>query len=333
MKKEDVLSDRTRARRPLLLAAIGASALLVSWCAFHRAKPTELLPEFGPKAPMTHARPDALPDMPGTSVAPSTPLAEVSRNQGIPDKVLALIPWDRYPSGLGTAAGQALQTGDGERAASIANDLGVCVGIQSSLQSLQASLNQTSNLGSRQILQQQWKVRQQDASYCQAVPGDINVLRAKLLSLAVDQGVDGAGTDLALLGGRAQENVMRQVLKDMEGGHARALNLVADGLIAAASPLQVAAARDAVVRGASDKDLQGTTGPELEKDLDFMQRHATVDAWKADPQNSAKLYAARTVWSDEHGGTRLAPSADPQVRALADKYLAALKKRKAAQGS
>ncbi len=328
-----VLSDRRFARRAAPLVVTAASALLITWYALHRAATPELRHKFAPPASTMHSTPGALPGMPGTDAGASKPLAEVRLKQAIPDGALALIPADRYPSGLGTAADQALQTADGKRAASIANDLATCTGIQSSLRGLQASLNQTSDLGSRQILQQQWKVRQQDAAYCQAVPGDINALRAKLLSLAVDQGVDGAGTDLALLGGYGQASVMRQVLKEMEGGHARALNLVADGFIAAASPLQVAAARDAIVRGASDPDLQGPTGPGLEKDLNFMQRQASVDTWKADPQNSAKLSAARTAWSGEHGGTQLTPSTEPQVRALADQYLSALKKRMAAQGS
>lgn len=328
-----VLSDRRFARRTALLAVIVASAGVASWYALRRAYPSELQHKFASPASTMHSASGVLPGIPRTDAGPSTPLAEGRRNQEIPDRVLALIPSDRYPSGLGTAANQALQTADGKQAASIANDLGTCAGIQGSLRSLQASLNQTSDLGSRQILQQQWKVRQQDAAYCQAVPGDINALRAKLLSLAVDQGVDGAGTDLALLGGNGQVSVMRQVLKEMEGGHARALNLVADGLISAASPLQVAAARDAIVRGASDPDLRGPAGPGLEKDLNFMQRQASVDAWKADPQSSAKLSAARTAWSSEHGGTPLAPSTEPQVRALSDQYLTALKRRMAAQGS
>lgn len=251
----------------------------------------------------------------------------------MPDEALATIPWHRYPSGMPAAAELALQKRDAGQAYAVAADLQVCQGMGAALRALESQLNRTTDAARRQLLQQQWTVRQKDAAYCQAIPGDVGALRLQLLALAVQQEVPGSGTDLALAGQGGQPAVMKQVLHEMALGQVRALSMVADGMVAAATPLQVAAARDALVRGARDPALQGPGGPELEKELDFLQRHAAVDAWKADPGNGGKREAASRAWTDPQGGARLEPSTDPEVRALADQYLAALKRRsKAGQG-
>lgn len=245
----------------------------------------------------------------------------------IPDEALAMIPWQRYPSGLQAAAELALQRRDGRQAYVVAGDLQACQGLAFALRALESSLNRSADAARRQLLQQQWSARLKDSAFCQAVPGDVGALRVQLLTLAMQQEVAGSGTDLALAGQGSQPSVIRQVLREMELGHARALSMVADGMMASATPLQVAAARDAIVRGARDPDLQGPGGPELDQELDFLQRRAVVDAWKTDPGNGGKREAASRAWNDAQGGARLAPSTDPQVRALADQYLAALKRR------
>lgn len=313
----------------VFLTVVGAAVLAdFPW---HRAPPSEDRPEAVMVRP---ERPAQLADTAASSAAAAAtaPPEQARQPMRIPDDALATIPWKRYPSGMQAAADMALQGRDGKQAFAVAKDLQVCQGMGDSLRLLQLTLNNSGDAASRQLLQQQWKVRQQDAAFCQAVPGDLGALRARLLAVAVEQGMEGSGTDLALAGQRSHPAVMKQVLKEMESGHDRALALVGSGLISAASPLQVAAARDAIVRGAHDPDLEGPDGPGLAKDLDFMQRQATVDAWKADPQNTARLEAARKAWTDNpsQSGTPLAPSTDPQVRVLADQYLMALKKRHAA---
>jgi len=57
-----------------------------------------------------------------------------------------------------------------------------------------------------------------------------------------------------------------------------------------------------------------------------------VEVARADPGNAAKAAAADTAYV---GGVapKLQPSSDPQVRALADQYLAVLKRRQMAQQS
>lgn len=274
----------------------------------------------------------ALSPVLSASAASSVSPAQVVELPAIPDSLLASIPRASYASGMKAAADAAIQRRDGPKAQAIARDLQTCLAMDSSLRVLQQNLTQTQDAAARRVLQQQWNAMLQDAAYCQAVPGDIAVLRNQLLLMAVEQGVPGAGADAALAGLRDLPAVQSLVLKELEAGDPRALNLVASGLIVDASPMQVLAAKEAIRRGAQDPELQGPGGPGFEKDLDFLQRQAVVDSWKADQSNGAKLQAAKTAWTQESGIAALKASDDSQAIALAERYLAALKKRNARVG-
>ncbi|MDL5030703.1 hypothetical protein QRD43_02195 [Pelomonas sp. APW6] len=178
----------------------------------------------------------------------------------------------------------------------------------------------------RQILHNAHEALQREQATCQAVGGDGASLRRQLLQTAAKAGESGASFELFLLGESGQP-VMQQLVLDGERGDRQSLRIVASGLAAAATPLQIAAAKDAFVRGAGMSDLPQGLRDELISDLDFLNRQGLFEALKVDSPQAGKLAAARQAWTQEQVGMTLVPSMDPQVRALADQYLVALKKR------
>lgn len=288
-------------------------------------------PESGRSNEVPNAAPAAsLAAVPVSGVAQAgkgTPPAKLQAN---------MVNWDRFPGGLMPATARALREQDGRAAYELVSLIEACERLPESMERTRQHLTE---MQAQRILKpsdQRWTTQylnamQQDLAQCQAVSGDRKALRRQLLEVAPRDRVEGAGMAL-FLEGLERPDVLAQVLREAEAGDGLAVKQVALGVLPAASPLQREAARDALVRGAQDPALNADPIDNLQRHLRALERHVAVEVARADPGNAAKAAAADTAYV---GGVapKLHPSSDPQVRALADQYLAALKRRQMAQQS
>ena len=249
---------------------------------------------------------------------------------------VTLADWDLYPAGLMAAADQALRHEDGKQAYEIVRIMDACEGLPARLEGTRQNLADLQTQGvvkprDRHLVGALLASMQRDLAHCQALDGDLKGLRRHLLAVAVRAGVEGSGVAL-LLSGVEEPWVTSQVLREAESGDGMALRMLASGDIPQAKPLQRDAARDALVRGAKDPDLRSDASVRVQQHLAAVERHAAVEDWRADPGHAAKAAVADSAYVGK-GAPQLKASADPQVHALADQYLLALKRRLIAQGS
>lgn len=245
-----------------------------------------------------------------------------------------MVDWDRFPGGLMPASARAVREQDGRAAYELVRLIEACERLPESMEQTRQHLTE---MQAQRILKpsdQRWTTHylnamQQDLAQCQALSGDRKALRRQLLEVALLDRVEGAGMAL-FLEGLERPDVLAQVLREAEAGDGWAVKELALGILPAASPLQREAARDALVRGAQDPALNSDPIDNLQRHLRALERHVAVEVARADPGNAAKAAAADRAYV---GGAapKLLPSSDPQVRALADQYLVALKKRMQSQ--
>ncbi len=319
-------------------AALGALVLfgVMPWKAEAPPRPASIDPvrhDAGtgpmPTASGIPPAPGLAADVPSTAIATSRPPAssQVRAN---------LAEWSRYPSGLMGAADQALRRQDGPGAYDLVRILEACARLP---EKLERTRQQVSDMQARRALEpadRSWTEQlltamQQDQAHCQALTGDVKVLRRQLLEVAVRAGVEGSGMDL-LTDGVEEPWVMRQVLREAESGDGFGLRKLAKGDIPQATRLQRDAARDALVRGARDPALNGDPVDGLQMHLDAVERRIAMEESRADPTNATKAATADRAYRGE-GAPLLQPTTDPQVRALADQYLAAVKRRRGRPGN
>lgn len=239
--------------------------------------------------------------------------------------------WSRYPSGLMAAVDQAVRRQDGPSAYDLARILEACAQLP---EKLERTRRQMSDMQAQRVLQpadRSWTEQlltamQQDQAHCQALSGDVKALRRQLLEVAVRGGVEGSGMDL-LAEGIEEPWVLRQVLREAESGDGFGLRKLAKGDIPQATRLQRDAARDALVRGARDPALNGDRVDGLQLHLEAVERRIAMEESRADPANATKAATADRAYRGE-GAPLLQPTTDPQVRALADQYLAAVMRRR-----
>lgn len=247
-----------------------------------------------------------------------------------------MVDWSRFPGGLMPASARAVREQDGRAAYELVSLIETCERLPESMERTRQHLTE---MQAQRILKpsdQRWTARylngmQQDLAQCQALSGDRKALRRQLLEVALLDQVSGAGMGL-FREGIDRPDVLVQVLREAEAGDGSAFAVLAEGILPMASPLQRDAARDALVRGAQDPALNADPFDNLQRHLRALERHVAVEVARADPGNAAKAAAADTAYV---GGVapKLQPSSDPQVRALADQYLAVLKRRQMAQQS
>lgn len=267
------------------------------------------------------------------TVGPAEAGQSMSRVAAPSKPVITLADWSRYPSGLLVAAEQVIGRRDGAEAYALVGILEDCARLPKKLEETRqqlAELNARRTLtpGDRQWTNRLMNLMQQDQAHCQVLTGDLKALRRQLLEVAVRAGVEGSGVDL-WSDGNEEPWVGRQVLREAEAGDAAALRKLALGDISQATRLQRDAARDALVRGARDSSLNEELFDNVQSHLNLVERHVAVEEWRADVHNAAKAAAADAAYTGR-GAPKLQPSTDMQVRALADQYLEALKKRRAA---
>ncbi len=265
---------------------------------------------------------------------PAEAMGEPPRRIADPPKSLVtLADWSRYPSGLMVAVNEALQQQDGLAAYELVRILRDCAGLPEYMEGVRANFADMQTRGilkqdSRHLADMFLASMQRDQAHCQTLTGDSKILRRQLLQVAVRAGVHGSGMSL-LSDGIEVPWVTQQVLREAEAGHGLALQTLANGDIPQATRLQRDAARDALVRGAQDPALNVDPFDNLQRHLVAVERHVAVEVARADPGNADKATAADAAYAGK-GAPKLKPSTDPQVRALADQYLAALKKRQTA---
>ncbi|HLO93360.1 MAG TPA: hypothetical protein VK195_03520 [Burkholderiaceae bacterium] len=250
--------------------------------------------------------------------------------------MVTLADWKLYPGGLMAAADQALRQKEGKQAYELVRIVDACDGLQVRLEGTRQNFADLQTQGilkpsDRHLAESLLASMQRDQAHCQALHGDLKGLRRQLLEVAVRAGVEGSGVAL-LLSGVEEPWVTSQVLREAEGGDGMALRMLASGDLPQAKRLQREAARDAFVRGAQDPDLRSDASARIQQHLAAVERHAAVEDWRAEPANAAKAAAADAAYVGK-GAPQLQGSTDPQVRALADQYLVALKKRLLAKGS
>lgn len=323
-----VAEMRARSRAWLKPAAAVAALLagLAIWLLFVRPAPVESAADGTARVQQ--------PGLPVRSVSeahPHAPAQPPPPSRSSPSTLHSTAALNvRYPQGLAPLVGDAIQRQDGRLAMELAQALSRCERVLRMQSQLRESMQNEAAPPNRQILHNAHEALQREQATCQAVGGDGASLRRQLLQTAAKAGESGASFELFLLGESGQP-VMQQLVLDGERGDRQSLRIVASGLAAAATPLQIAAAKDAFVRGAGMSDLPQGLRDELISDLDFLNRQGLAEALKVDSPQAGKLAAARQAWTQEQVGMTLVPSMDPQVRALADQYLAALKRRQKAQ--
>ncbi|MEO3712507.1 hypothetical protein [Roseateles flavus] len=323
----------------LICALVIASMFMVVWRSGQLASSDQTADEASPWAagavvPVEEARRAHEPSM--NAAVPATEpllgsLAAASANAPV-----TLANWTLYPGGLVAAADQALRLKEGKRAYELVRIMDACDGLPARLEGTRQNLADLQTQGvlkpsDRHLAESLLASMQRDQSHCQVLNGDQKSLRRQLLEVAVRDGVEGSGVTL-LLSGADEPWVASQVLREAEHGEGMALRMLASGDVPQATRLQREAARDALVRGARDPELRSDASLRIQQHLAAVERHAAVEDWRADPGNAAKAATADAAYVGK-GAPQLQASSDPQVRALADVYVAALKKRLAAQGS
>lgn len=252
-----------------------------------------------------------------------------------PPTAMGMADWTRYPGGLMAGMDQALQQQDGRGAYELVRILARCAGLSEEMERSRQLLSdmQTQGLlkqGDRHLTDTILSSMQRDQAHCQTLAGDLQGKRRQLLEVAARQGVEGAGMSL-YADGVHEPWVMRQVLREAELGQDTALTVLALGDVPQASRLQRDAARDVLVRGVSDLSMNSPADRYLQRSLDRVASQVALEAWKADPGNTAKTAVAKAAYLGQ-GAPALQPSTDPEVRALSDQYLAALKRRRVESG-
>lgn len=283
-------------RTPFILVVC---ALTLIAAVYFYTQPLQVAPT--PDAPIVGKRMPAPAHAETEPVTPSQALAEPDSNlkpaPAPSPRVGRSVDWHKYPGTLNDQALHALANQDGEMAADVAQLLADCKRI-----TIQLKPKPIQKLAPESVLG-----LQKEYANCQTIPGDLQPLRIRLLSLARDKNVVGVAIESFRLGITSPQ-VLMSVVHDAQAGEVASMVSVADSK---PEEFGITADTQATLRYALELAAQD---PEIGKLVSFYLDLAESTAFQLGNSKSAKF---------DHSG--LSEAARNEARAIAERVVKRVK--------